>query len=65
MVQADPGVKDETIRTALISIGQSGFHRVGFTDPRLVEIARQVATSPLPKPLAPAQGGTVASARRR
>lgn len=48
LVQADPGVGDETIRVALVSIGQQGFHRIGFTDPHLGDIARQVIVTPLP-----------------
>ncbi len=50
MVLADPGVKDEAIRTALISAAHHGFHRIGFTDPRLGDIARKIASTPFPDP---------------
>ncbi len=48
LVQADPGVNDEAVRIALLSIRQNGFQRIGFTDPRLRRIAEQVAQTPEP-----------------
>lgn len=62
LMQADPGVKDETIRLGLASLAHSGFRRVGFTDPRLSELARRVASSPMPTPLKGLENEKVASA---
>lgn len=64
LVQADPGVKDETIRAALVSVGQSGFTRIGFTDPHLGEIAMRVASSPIPTPVASVKTGKVVAGRQ-
>jgi hypothetical protein len=62
LMQADPGVEDETIRVGLASLAHSGFRRVGFTDPRLSELARRVVSSPLPAPLSGLKSERVASA---
>ncbi|MBC7807476.1 MAG: hypothetical protein H7145_15165 [Akkermansiaceae bacterium] len=65
LVRADPGVKDETIRIALISVGQAGFQRIGFTDPRLGAIARSIAAAPAPGSPSSVPGESVATSRRR
>jgi hypothetical protein len=45
LLQADPGVNEATVRAGLLSARQHGFHRIGFTDPRLEKIVRHVAQS--------------------
>ncbi len=54
MVQADPGAKDDDIRLALNSARMSGFVRFGFADPRVGEVARQVASTSAPTVPSPA-----------
>lgn len=46
LVQADPGASDEAVRVALVSARAQGFARFGFTDPRLGEVVKQLASAP-------------------
>lgn len=47
LLKADPGVHEKTIHAALVSLRNTGFQRVGMTDPRLRAIARSVSASSL------------------